>query len=100
MSTADLLIVPRWLLPMAPSAVAFEGQAVAVSAGRIAAIGPVAELEARFDDGGASFPHESRIAARVRERTYARSDERDAQPAGVSAGAALDARNRVARRAS
>ena len=49
MQTADLLIVPRWLLPIAPTAVALEGQAVAVSGGRIAAVGPVAELEARFD---------------------------------------------------
>ena len=49
MQPADLLILPRWLLPIAPVNVALEGQAVAVAAGRIVAVGPVAELEARFD---------------------------------------------------
>ncbi len=49
MEPADLLITPRWLLPIAPANVALEGHAVAVSAGRIVAIGPVAQLESRFD---------------------------------------------------
>jgi 5-methylthioadenosine/S-adenosylhomocysteine deaminase len=49
MEPADLLITPRWLLPIAPANVALEGQAVAISAGRIAAVGPVAQLESRFD---------------------------------------------------
>lgn len=49
MESADLLITPRWLLPVAPANVALEGHAVAISAGRIVAVGPVAQLEARFD---------------------------------------------------
>lgn len=49
MEPVDLLITPRWLLPIAPANVALEGQAVAVSAGRIVAVGPLAQLESRFD---------------------------------------------------
>jgi 5-methylthioadenosine/S-adenosylhomocysteine deaminase len=49
MEPADLLITPRWLLPIAPANVALEGHAVAIRAGRIVAVGPVAQLEARFD---------------------------------------------------
>ena len=49
MEPVDLLITPRWLLPIAPAHTALEGHAVAVSAGRIVAVGPVAQLESRFD---------------------------------------------------
>ena len=49
MESVDLLITPRWLLPIAPVNVALEGHAVAIAAGRIVAVGPVAQLEARFD---------------------------------------------------
>jgi 5-methylthioadenosine/S-adenosylhomocysteine deaminase len=49
MESVELLITPRWLLPIAPANVALEGHAVAVSAGRIVAVGPVAQLESRFD---------------------------------------------------
>ena len=49
MEPADLLITPRWLLPIAPANVALEGHAVAITAGRIVAVGPVAQLQARFD---------------------------------------------------
>jgi 5-methylthioadenosine/S-adenosylhomocysteine deaminase len=49
MESADLLITPRWVLPIAPAAIALEGHAVAICAGRIVAVGPVAQLEARFD---------------------------------------------------
>jgi 5-methylthioadenosine/S-adenosylhomocysteine deaminase len=44
----DLLIEPRWLLPIAPGNVALEGHAIAVSGGRIAALGPATELRQRF----------------------------------------------------
>jgi len=44
---ADLLIEARWVLPIAPAA-ALEHHAVAVLDGRILALGPAAELAARF----------------------------------------------------
>jgi len=56
--TADFLIEPRWLLPVAPANVVLEGHAVAVSGGRILAVGPAAELRQRY-------PARARI---VRER--------------------------------
>ena len=46
--SADLLIEPRWLLPMTPAGAALEGHALVVDAGRIVALGPAAELRARF----------------------------------------------------
>lgn len=49
MEPVDFLITPRWLLPIAPANVALEGHAVAVTAGRIVAVGPLAQLESRFD---------------------------------------------------
>ena len=45
---AELLIEPRWLLPMAGGGAVLEGHAVVIDAGRILAVGPVAELSARF----------------------------------------------------
>ena len=45
---ADLLIEPRWLLPMTPGVV-LEGHALAIGAGRILALGPAPELRARFE---------------------------------------------------
>jgi 5-methylthioadenosine/S-adenosylhomocysteine deaminase len=55
---ADLLIEPRWLLPIAPANSVLEGHGLVVSGGRIRAVAPLAELRQRF------APHE-RI---VRER--------------------------------
>jgi len=46
--TAEFLIEPRWLLPVAPGNAVLEGHAVAVSGGRILALGPAAELRQRF----------------------------------------------------
>src|SRR5256886_7575541 len=46
-----LLIEPRWLLPIAPAITALADHAVAVTAGRIVALGPTAQLRERFDTG-------------------------------------------------
>jgi 5-methylthioadenosine/S-adenosylhomocysteine deaminase len=45
---ADLLIEARWVLPMAPVNTVLADHAVAVTSGRIVALGPVAEMNARF----------------------------------------------------
>src|SRR5262245_61093400 len=44
----DLLIEPRWLLPMSAGGDVRSGYALAVDAGRIRAVGPVSELRTRF----------------------------------------------------
>lgn len=46
--SADLLIEPRWVLPMLPVNTALASHAVAIADGRIAAIGPAEELAARY----------------------------------------------------
>ena len=48
---ADLLIEARWLLPIAPANTALAQHAVAVTAGRIVAVGPAAQLRERFETG-------------------------------------------------
>jgi 5-methylthioadenosine/S-adenosylhomocysteine deaminase len=45
---ADLLLAPRWLLPIAPENTAFSAHGVVVTGGRIVALGPLAQLEAQF----------------------------------------------------
>lgn len=45
----DLLIEARWVLPMAPVNTVLRDQAVAVASGRIAGIGPIAEMNERFE---------------------------------------------------
>jgi 5-methylthioadenosine/S-adenosylhomocysteine deaminase len=47
--SADLLIEARWVLPIAPVNTVLTDHAVAVTAGRIVAIGPTAQLNARFE---------------------------------------------------
>ena len=44
----DLLIEPRWLIPIEPHGVVLEGQAVAVAGGEIAAVLPAQEAQLRF----------------------------------------------------
>ena len=44
----DLLIEARWLLPIAPANTVLADHAVALSGGRIVAVGPAAQLRARF----------------------------------------------------
>ena len=44
----DLLIQARWVLPIAPVNTALADHAIAVSDGRIVAVGPIAEMNLRF----------------------------------------------------
>ncbi len=48
MSPIDLLIQPRWLVPIEPAGVVLEGHAVAVDADRIVAVLPLAEARSRY----------------------------------------------------
>jgi 5-methylthioadenosine/S-adenosylhomocysteine deaminase len=45
---ADLVIEPRWLLPMTGAGGALEGQAEVINGGRILATGAAGELLARY----------------------------------------------------
>lgn len=45
----DLVIEPRWVLPIAPANTALTGHAVAVTEGRIVAIAPSAQIEAHYE---------------------------------------------------
>ncbi|HEV7714415.1 MAG TPA: amidohydrolase family protein [Steroidobacteraceae bacterium] len=47
--SADLLIAPRWLLPIAPVNTSLGDHGVVITGGRIVAVGPVADLDARFE---------------------------------------------------
>src|ERR1700722_2469888 len=47
--SADLVIEARWVLPIAPVNTVLVDHAVVVTAGRIAALGPVAEINALFE---------------------------------------------------
>jgi 5-methylthioadenosine/S-adenosylhomocysteine deaminase len=46
--TAEFLIEPRWLLPIAPANTVLEGHAIAVRGGRIVAVGAAPELRQRY----------------------------------------------------
>jgi 5-methylthioadenosine/S-adenosylhomocysteine deaminase len=45
---ADVLLHPRWLLPMAGEGVLPQGHSLALTGNRIAAVGPAAELRSRY----------------------------------------------------
>jgi len=45
----DLLIEARWVLPIAPVNTVLEDHAVAVSSGKIVALGPIAQMSERFE---------------------------------------------------
>jgi len=48
LEAADLLIEARWLLPIAPANTVLTAHGVVVTGGRIVAVGPAADLRARF----------------------------------------------------
>jgi 5-methylthioadenosine/S-adenosylhomocysteine deaminase len=45
----DLLIEARWVLPMAPDNTVLADHAVAITGGKIVALGPIADMNARFE---------------------------------------------------
>lgn len=47
--SADLLIEARWVLPMAPVNTVLADHAVVVTSGRIVALGPIPQMNARFE---------------------------------------------------
>jgi|SRR5579872_3368237 len=47
--TVDLLIEARWVLPIVPANTVLDGHAIAVTDGRIVAVGPAEEMNARFE---------------------------------------------------
>jgi 5-methylthioadenosine/S-adenosylhomocysteine deaminase len=47
--SVDLVIEPRWVLPIAPINTALTDHAVAVTAGRIVAVAPIEEINTRFE---------------------------------------------------
>ena len=48
MQDADLLVLPRWIVPVEPAAAVLEAHALVVRGGRIAALGPAAELQGQW----------------------------------------------------
>jgi 5-methylthioadenosine/S-adenosylhomocysteine deaminase len=69
---ADLLIEPRWLLPMAPALGALSGHGVVIDAGRIMAVGPAAELRSRFAPRATlQRPHHALLPGLVNASTHA-----------------------------
>ncbi|MFT4048102.1 MAG: TRZ/ATZ family hydrolase, partial [Solimonas sp.] len=48
MQTIDLLVIPRWLIPIEPAGVALEAHALAVDGDRIVAVLPLAEARTRY----------------------------------------------------
>ncbi|HET8883499.1 MAG TPA: TRZ/ATZ family hydrolase [Solimonas sp.] len=49
MQTADLLLAPRWLIPIEPEGVVLEDHALVVDGGRIEAVLPLADARVRYD---------------------------------------------------
>ena len=48
MQTIDLLVIPRWIVPIAPAGTVLEGHALAVDGGKILALLPLAEATTRY----------------------------------------------------
>src|SRR3546814_8750076 len=48
MQTVDLLLAPRWLIPIEPEGVVLEGHALVADGGRIVAVLPLSEARLRY----------------------------------------------------
>lgn len=72
MEPCDLLITSRWCLPIAPAAAPIAEGAVAVAGGRILAVGPAAELVARYQPSGkVELPHHALLPGLVNAHCHA-----------------------------
>ena len=91
MQPVDLLIEPRWIIPIEPDGVTLEGHSLAVDRGRIVALLPTAEATARFGmrreahqrgRAGTWLEHGADAAARVDAAEPAVATKAGALPGG------------------
>ncbi len=72
MSEADLILAPRWLLPMAPPAAVIEDQALVIAGGRIAALLPAGEARRRYPGAAwRDLPHHALLPGLINMHTHA-----------------------------
>ncbi len=72
MPNVDVVIAPRWLIPVEPAGVVLEGHALAVSAGRILSICPAEQAKAEHPDAPwLDRPHHALIPGLVNAHTHA-----------------------------
>ncbi len=72
MSTVDLLLTARWIIPVEPDGVTLEHHALAITGGRIAAILPANQARARYPEAREEpFPHHALIPGFINAHTHA-----------------------------
>ncbi|HVT36523.1 MAG TPA: TRZ/ATZ family hydrolase, partial [Nevskiaceae bacterium] len=72
MQTIDLLVTPRWLVPIEPAGTVLEQHALAVDGGRILAVLPVAEARTRYTPRETlALPHHAVMPGLVNTHTHA-----------------------------
>jgi 5-methylthioadenosine/S-adenosylhomocysteine deaminase len=72
MSTAETLLIPRWIIPVEPNRVILEGRALAIAEGRIVAILPVDAARAAYPVAREeSLPHHALIPGFINAHTHA-----------------------------
>ncbi|MGH8444449.1 MAG: TRZ/ATZ family hydrolase, partial [Solimonas sp.] len=72
MQTVDLLVTPRWLVPIEPEGVVLEAHALVVDTGRIEAVLPLAEARARYQPRQTvELPHHALMPGLVNLHTHA-----------------------------
>ncbi|MDD1648820.1 MAG: TRZ/ATZ family hydrolase [Methylococcaceae bacterium] len=72
MSTVDLLLTARWIIPVEPDGVTLEHHALAITEGRIAAILPANQARARYPEAREEpFPHHALIPGFINAHTHA-----------------------------
>ena len=72
MSTVDLLLTARWIIPVEPDGVTLEHHALAIAGGRIAAILPANQARDRYPEAREEpFPHHALIPGFINAHTHA-----------------------------